>query len=331
MAQALILAALVWSGHIQLWHIYVLAVMLGVANAFEQPTRQAFVVEMVGRDDLMNAVTLNSGLFNTARLLGPAIGGFVIATVGVKVAFLLNGISFIPVIIGLLMMSMADLYGQAKTRAAGRVNPLAEIREGLQYAFRTPSALLIVILVAIVGTFGYNFTVILPLVDKYVLNRGAAGLGFLTAAVGLGALISALSLASRKSATKYTLFMGGGAFALLARRGGVQSVVLRDAAVPAAARRREHRIRGDCEHVAAARDARPPARAGDGAVHAALRRLDADRRLPDGVHGGPPRRADGDRHRGGRVHDRGCAIGLLYYVSHREKVIATSDIMHASA
>ncbi len=215
MAQAFILAALVWSGHIQLWHIYVLATMLGLANAFEQPTRQAFVVEMVGKDDLMNAVALNSGMFNGARLIGPAIGGFVIAAVGVKAAFLLNGISFIPVIASLLMMRMADLYGTARTRPPDRVNPLAELREGLRYSFRTPSVLLIIILVAIVGTFGYNFTVVLPLVDKYVLHQGATGLGFLTAALGLGALIAALSLASRKSATKYTLFVGGAAFSVL--------------------------------------------------------------------------------------------------------------------
>ncbi|HEU5479745.1 MAG TPA: MFS transporter, partial [Candidatus Tumulicola sp.] len=214
MAQAFVLAALVWSGHIQLWHLYVLASVLGLANAFEQPTRQAFVVEMVGREDLMNAVTLNSGLFNAARLIGPAIGGFIIAVVGVKFAFLVNGVSFIPVIIGLLMMRMSELYGQA-ARSSGRVNPIAELREGIGYAFRTPAALLIVILVAIIGTFGYNFTVMLPLIDKYVLHQGATGLGFMTAAVGLGALISALALASRKSATKYTLFAGGAAFAVL--------------------------------------------------------------------------------------------------------------------
>ena len=98
MIQAFILTVLVWSGAIQLWQLYILAFTLGVANAFEQPTRQAFVVDMVGRDDLMNAVTLNSGLFNAARLIGPSIGGVIIATLGVKAAFLINGISFLPVI-----------------------------------------------------------------------------------------------------------------------------------------------------------------------------------------------------------------------------------------
>src|SRR4029077_16654690 len=94
MTQAIILTALVWSGHVQLWHVYVLAFMLGLANAFDQPARQSFVIEMVGREDVSNAVALNSGMFNAARLIGPAIGGFVIAAVGVKGAFLLNAISF---------------------------------------------------------------------------------------------------------------------------------------------------------------------------------------------------------------------------------------------
>jgi len=214
MAQALTLAALVWSGQVQLWHVYVLAAVLGLANAFEQPTRQAFVVEMVGKDDLMNAVALNSGMFNGARLIGPAIGGFVIATVGLKVAFLLNGVSFLPVIGGLLLMRTSDLY-IADRKVAGPVNALGELREGLAYAFRTPPALLIVILIAIVGTFGYNFTVVLPLIDRYVLGRGSVGLGFMTAAVGLGALISALMLASRRRAARSTLFLGGAAFGLL--------------------------------------------------------------------------------------------------------------------
>ena len=214
MAQAIILTALVWTGQVELWHVYVLAFMLGLANAFDQPTRQAFVVEMVGKEDLMNAVALNSGMFNGARLIGPAIGGFVIALVGVKAAFLLNAISFVPVIIGLMMMRTADLHRMIIARI-GPINPIAELREGLAYAFKTPSVMLIIILVAIIGTFGYNFTVMLPLLTKYVLDKGEVGLGFMTAAVGLGALISALFLASRKTASKTTLFVGATAFGVL--------------------------------------------------------------------------------------------------------------------
>lgn len=214
MAQALLLAALVYSGRVELWHVYVLAFVLGVANAFDQPTRQAFVAEMVGRGDLMNAVALNSGMFNAARLIGPSLGGFVIAAFGVKTAFLLNGISFIPVILALLMIDASKLYTSAPRRE-GRINPLAELREGIAYAFTTPAAFLIVILVAIIGTFGYNFTVFTPLLARYVVDGGEVALGFMTAAVGLGALISALLLARRTSASKGTLFGGAVAFALL--------------------------------------------------------------------------------------------------------------------
>ena len=212
MSQAITLAALVWSGNVELWHVYVLALVLGVANAFEQPTRQAFVVEMVGKDDLMNAVALNSGMFNGARLIGPGIGGLLIAAFGLKWAFLLNGLSFIPVITGLLMMDMTRLYAVG-TRAAG--NPITEFREGLSYAFRTPAVMLIIILVAIIGTFGYNFTVMLPLLARYVLDQGSAGLGFMTAAVGLGALVSALALAGRKAATREMLFAGSMGFSIM--------------------------------------------------------------------------------------------------------------------
>jgi MFS family permease len=213
MTQALVLAALVWSGRVELWHVYCLALVLGLANAFDQPVRQSFVIEMVGRDDLMNAVALNSGMFNAARLVGPAIGGFLIAAVGVKAAFLLNGLSFVPVIIGLLMMRTSELYGAP--RKTGRIDPIGELREGLSYAFRTPAALLIIIVVAIIGTFGYNFTVMLPLVDRYLLEQGEIALGLMTAAVGLGALISALLLASRAAVSRRTLFVGGAAFGAL--------------------------------------------------------------------------------------------------------------------
>ncbi|MDO8614891.1 MAG: MFS transporter [Dehalococcoidia bacterium] len=212
--QALLLSILVWSGQVQLWHVYVLAAMLGLANAFEQPTRQAFVVEMVGKGDLLNAIALNSGMFNGARLVGPAIGGVVIALFGVKIAFLFNAISFLPVIASLLMMDPKRFHVEDRQQA-GPISPLAELKEGISFALRTPATLLIVILIATLGTFGYNFIVVLPLLAKYVLNGGAEELGFLTAALGLGALISALLLASRQSPTRFMLFLGAFAFAAL--------------------------------------------------------------------------------------------------------------------
>ena len=214
MTQAVILTVLVWSGHVQLWHIYVLAFMLGLVNAFEQPTRQAFVVELVGKPDVGNAIALNSGMFNAARLIGPGIGGLIIGAFGVKVAFMLNAISFLPIIGALALMDASKLYTTARARS-DRGNPIAELREGLAYAFRTPAALLIIIMLVFVGTFGFNFTVMLPLVDRYILNRGPGSLGLLTGALGLGAVISALLLAGREAATKRTLFIGGAAFSVL--------------------------------------------------------------------------------------------------------------------
>ena len=213
MSQAVTLAFLVWTGRVELWHVYSLALVLGLANAFEQPTRQAFIVEMVGRDDLMNAVALNSGMFNGARLFGPAIGGLIIAAFGLKWAFAFNAASFVPVIIGLLMMDASKFFA-TKGRVSGG-NPVIELRDGLGFAFRTPPVLMILILVGIIGTFGYNFTVMLPLLSRYVLGLGSTGLGFMTAAVGLGALVSALAIASRKQVTRRTLFAGGAAFGVL--------------------------------------------------------------------------------------------------------------------
>jgi MFS family permease len=213
MVQALILAALVFTGEVHLWHVYVLALMLGFANAFDMPTRQAFAIEMVGREDLINAVALNSGMFNGARLIGPAIAGFIIAAFGVETVFLLNGLSFIAVILSLLAIRQSELYKIDRRGPAG--NPLRELKDGLQYSLRTPSILLIVIIVAVIGTFGYNFTVMLPLVDRFVLHKGSVTLGFLTAAVGLGSLVAAVLLAGRKKATRYQLFTGITAFTLL--------------------------------------------------------------------------------------------------------------------
>ena len=210
MAQALTLAILVFTGAVELWHVYVLALVLGFSNAFDMPTRQAFAIEMVGRKDLVNAVALNSGMFNGARLIGPAIGGFIIAAFGVKTVFLLNGISFIPVLLSLAAVRTSELHSAERTEE--RAHPLAELRDGISYALRTPATLLVIILVALIGMFGYNFTVMLPLITRYVLHGDSVALGFLTASVGFGALVAALLLAGRKAATRYQLFLGAGAF-----------------------------------------------------------------------------------------------------------------------
>ena len=212
MAQAIILAVLVLTNNIELWHVYVLALMLGFSNAFDMPARQSFAIEMVGRKDLVNAVALNSGMFNGARLIGPAIGGFIIAGLGVEAVFLLNAASFVPVMITLSMIRVKDLHKMERTVERG--NPFSELREGIGYAFHTPATLLVIIFVTLIGTFGYNFTVMLPLIARYVLHEGSVALGFLTASVGFGAFVAALTLAGRKAATRYQLFLGAFAFAI---------------------------------------------------------------------------------------------------------------------
>jgi len=212
MTQAFVLAFLTWSGLIALWQIFVLAAMLGVTNALDNPTRQAFVVEMVGRDDITNAVALNSSMFNSARLIGPAVGGVIIAVVGVGAAFFINGVSFIAVIIGLLLMKPGLLYPASKG-GDGRI--MEQLVEGLRYSLRTPSILLILILMAAIGTFGYNFTVVLPLLARNVLHVGSIGFGAMTSAMGVGSLVAALTLATLRKASRRTLFIGATAFTAL--------------------------------------------------------------------------------------------------------------------
>jgi MFS family permease len=213
MAQSVLLAVLVASGHVEFWQVCILALVLGVSNAFEQPARQAFIVEMAGKDDLMNAVALNSGLFNATRLVGPAVGGIIIAAFGVEAAFFINAVSFLPTIWALLAMNMNELF-ISEVRRTG-ANVLRELREGLSYVYHSPPTLLVVIMAVFIGMFGFNFIVALPLISKYVLDGGAEQLGFLTAALGLGAVLSALVIAGRNRISRRTIFIGGAAFSVL--------------------------------------------------------------------------------------------------------------------
>ena len=210
--QAFVLAELVRTGSVQLWQIYLLAALLGIVNAFDNPTRQAFVSELVGKDSLQNAVALNSSLFNTARIIGPALGGIVISIIGISQAFWLNGISFIPVIIGLLLMRPRDFYPAERPP---RANVVRQVGEGIRYAVRTPKIFLVLLTMAVVGTFGYNYNTILPLLAKYVLDAGATGLGVLTSAVGLGSLVAALVVASARRTSVVVLLAASFIFSLL--------------------------------------------------------------------------------------------------------------------
>src|SRR5690606_27942144 len=150
---------------------------LGVVNAFDGPVRQAFVVELVGRDQLTNAVALNSTIFNTARIFGPAVSGIMIALVGISASFFANAASYVGVIAAYLAMRSSELYPAELRRAAGNV--FAQVAEGIRYSVRTPAVLFLFILLAVIGTFGYNFTVIVPLVAEFVLHVGAGKFGLL--------------------------------------------------------------------------------------------------------------------------------------------------------
>jgi MFS family permease len=201
MLQAVVLWTLVATGEVRLWHVLVLATLLGLTNSIDMPTRQAFVVELVGREDLPNAIALNSSLFNLARIVGPGIGGLIIAGMGVAPLFLLNAISFIPVIIGLALIDLSGLFAQRKRldsaddARGAKQSTLQSLREGLSYVAQTPSVLLIIAVVGIVSLFGINFNVVLPLIATSVLHSGASGFGFISSAFGLGSLLCALWLA----------------------------------------------------------------------------------------------------------------------------------------
>lgn len=199
--QAAVLWVLVATGTVQIWHVYILAFLLGLTNAFDMPTRQAFVMEMVGREDLPNAVALNSSLFNMARIVGPGIGGLIIAWQGEASLFLLNAISFIPVIAGLALIDPRQLHAQVKhsSQQGQKQGTFQSLREGLTYIAHAPAVFLIIVVIGTVSLFGINFNVVLPLFATDVLHAGPAGFGFISSAFGFGSLLSALWLAWRSN------------------------------------------------------------------------------------------------------------------------------------
>ncbi len=212
LVQALVLTALVASGAIRLWEIYLLALVLGLTNALDNPARQAFVVELVGREQVANAIGLNSAVMNSARLVGPALAGLVIARWGVGVCFALNAVSFLAVLIGLLLMDEGRMYAQP-TRLRGRV--LSQIGEGVRYVLHTPEAVFVIIAVGGLSTFGYNFNIVIPILARTGLHVGATGFGLMMSSLGVGSLCGALWAASRGRADRRLMMTGAVAFAAL--------------------------------------------------------------------------------------------------------------------
>ncbi|HXP40426.1 MAG TPA: MFS transporter [Candidatus Acidoferrales bacterium] len=189
---AFVLAVLTLSGKIQVWHVFVLASLLGVVNAFDIPGRQSFLVDMVGREDLMNAIALNSSMFNGARVIGPAIAGILVAKIGEGWCFFANAVSYIAVIIGLLMMRV-----QSPARAL-MASPFEHMMEGFRFVNRTAPIRALLMLLGLVSLVGMPYVVLMPIFADKILHGGARGLGILMGATGVGALFGALTLAFRE-------------------------------------------------------------------------------------------------------------------------------------
>jgi MFS family permease len=190
--QALALGLLTVTGLVHVWEIGVLAVLLGFNNAFENPARQSFMLELVGKEHLRNAVSLNSVLVNIARAIGPAVAGILIATVGVGVCFLVNAASFVAVVGSLVTMDRRALRPtEPMPRASG------QLREGLRYVRNTPGLAVPLVMMGVAGCLTYEFQVTLPVMASRGLHVGATGFGFMTAAMGVGAVVGGLMVAAR--------------------------------------------------------------------------------------------------------------------------------------
>jgi len=192
MTLAFVLAALTLTGTVQVWHIFVLAALLGVVNAFDIPGRQSFLVDMVGKDDLMNAIALNSSMFNGARIIGPAVAGLLVAKIGEGWCFFVNAVSYIAVIIGLFMMRVPP-----PSHRVAEASPWAHIIEGFRFVRHTAPIRALLLLLGLVSLVAMPYTVLMPIFADQILHGGARGLGILMGATGVGALLGALTLASK--------------------------------------------------------------------------------------------------------------------------------------
>ena len=198
---ALVLGLLNVAGVVQYWHVLVLATLLGLTSAIDTPVRQSFVIEMVGKDDLTNAVAINSTIFNSGRIIGPALAGVLITAVGTGWAFIANAASSIAVLVGLALMRPEELHpAPVLTRARG------QLREGVRYVRQRSDLVLTMVLIFVFGTFGLNFAITCALLAKQVFHRGASGYGLLSAALAVGAFFGAV-LATRRTKRPRAFFL----------------------------------------------------------------------------------------------------------------------------
>lgn len=200
-----ILAVLVWKGQIQYWHILVMSTALGIVNTFDMPSRQSFVIELVGKEGLMNAIALNSMAFNTARIIGPAVAGIIMGYFGIAVCFFINSISFAAVLISLFFIKPMQVQNKPKNK--NRV--LDEIKDGLRYISHNDVLLNTLLVVAIVGTFAPNFNVLVPVFAKEILKQNEAGFGILMSFMGFGSFLGAMSMAtlSKSGPKKFIIYI----------------------------------------------------------------------------------------------------------------------------
>ncbi len=198
-----ILATLVWSGYVRYWHILVSATALGMVNALDMPARQSFIIELVGKEDLMNAIALNSSVFNMARVLGPALAGIIMGTMGIASCFYINSFSFAAVLVGLFFIYPMTVP-PVKEKNGGI---LSDIKDGLRYIAGHENLLKTLQMVAIVGIFGTNFNVLVPVFAKVILGQQETGFGFLMSFVGLGSFTGAMFIAimSKSGPQKFIL------------------------------------------------------------------------------------------------------------------------------
>jgi MFS family permease len=211
---SLTLGILVLTGAVELWMVYVLAIVYGLVRVIDMPTRQVFVMEMVGRDRVTNAVSLNGVLVNTSRIIGPAAAGILIATIGLWLCFLIDAVSYVAVIVSLLMMRTAEL--EPSPRAERKKG---QLREGLAYAWNDRDLRVPLLLMAVVGTIAYNFSVLLPLMVTRVFDAGAGAYGGLFSVMGLGAVGGGLAIAAMNRSNRLLLTvtaLGVGAFEAVA-------------------------------------------------------------------------------------------------------------------
>jgi MFS family permease len=193
---ALVLGLVTISGRVELWMVYAIAAGFGAVTAIDNPSRQTFVMEMVGPADVSNAVTLNSVVVNAARVIGPAIGGVLIVTVGIGQCFVVNAVSYLAVVVALMLIRREELHPSARSVRAPR-----QLRDGFHYAWNTPTLRTTLVMLVLIGTFTYEFSTTLPLLARFTFDVGATGLAIMTSLMGVGAVVGGLVVAGSGPAT----------------------------------------------------------------------------------------------------------------------------------